>query len=206
MTLAALAAAGLGEERLGEVLWEKGKVLAQLERVYAGRVLAARRDTPAGPLARQSLAALYLRGTLWKKALPLARERIERAALALRLGHADAVDPTVRAHPALEAWVAARLAALGVEHGDDAALLSPEDLVPQDVPDWVREAIERHHPHTVSVGDAVYRAAYDLDARRVLLTLVRGQRHDPPPRAYLPRFEGLTVSVCTPRGTTVLRG
>lgn len=206
VTLAALAAAGLGEERVGEVLWEKGKVLAQLERVYAGRVLSARRDAPVGALARQSLAALYLRGTLWKKALPLARERIELAALALRLGHGDAVDPTVRAHPDLEAWVAARLDALGVEHGDDAALLSPEDLVPEDVPAWVREAIERHHPRTVSVGDAVYRATYDLDARRVLLTLVRGQRHEPPPRAYLPRFEGLTVSVCTPRGTTVLRG
>jgi len=206
VTLAALAAAGLGKERLGEVFWEKGKVLAQLERMYAGKVLAARRDAPTGLLARQSLAALYLRGTLWKKALPLARERIERAVLALRLGHADAVDPTVRAHPTLDAWVAARLDALGVEHSDDAALLSPEDLVPHDVPDWVRETIERHHPRTVSVGDAVYSAAYDLDARRVLLTLVRGQRHEPPPRAYLPRFEGLTVSVCTPRGTTVLRG
>ncbi len=206
VTLADLVAAGIGADRLGDVVWDKGRVMAQVERVYAQRVLATRLEPPTGPIAREAVAALYLRGTIFKGALPVARERMSLAALALRLGFGDEVDPTVRACPTLEPWVAARLEALGLEHGDDLALLSPGDLVPPDVPGWVREKIERDHPRTVNVGDAVYAATYDLDARRVLLTLVRGQRSEPPPRAYLPRFAGLTVMVSGPRGVTTLRG
>ena len=57
----------------------------------------------------------------------------------------------------------------------------------------------------MSVGDATYAAEYDLEHKRVTLVLVRGQRKDPPPLSYLPKFPGLGIIVSSVRGTTVLR-
>ena len=180
--------------------------MAHVERVHAKRVIATREETPTGEIAREAIATLFLRGSLFKGALPVTRERLALARLAARLGHAGELAPSVRAHPTLDAWVAARLVALGVEGGDDLALLSASDLEAPDVPAWVRDEVERDHPSTVSVGDATYEADYDLDRRRVTLRLVRGSRRDPPPLQYLPRFAGLGIVVEGPRGVSVLRG
>ena len=57
----------------------------------------------------------------------------------------------------------------------------------------------------VSVGDASYRAEYDLDRNQVLLRMVKGSRRDPPPLAYLPKFPGLRICVETARGLSVVR-
>lgn len=94
---------------------------------------------------------------------------------------------------------------LGVETGDDLALLSPADLTAPDVPYESRAALEREFPLVVSVGDATYDAEYDLDKQQVVLRMVRGNRKDPPPLSYLPRFAGLRIVVDGPRGVTVLR-
>ena len=205
VTLATVARAGLGRDRLDRVSLEKGAVVAHVERVYAKRVIATREQTPTGALAREAIATLFLRGSMFKAALPVTRERLGLAKLAARLGHEAEVHPSVRACPTVEDWVAARLVALGVESGDDLALLSHDDLVAPDVPVWVRDEVERDHPRTVTVGDATYEADYDLDRRKVTLRLVRGQRRDAPPLQYLPRFAGLGIVVEGPRGATVLR-
>ena len=206
VSLAEVARAGLGRDRLERVQLEHGRVVAHVERVYAKRVIGTREETPSGEMAREAIAALFLRGSLFKAALPVTRERLSLARLAAKLGHAAELPPSLRAGPTIEAWVAARLVELGVEGGDDLAMLSAEDLVAPDVPAWVRDEVEREHPRTVSVGDATYEADYDLDRRRVTLRLVRGQRRDPPPLQYLPRFTGLGIVVEGPRGATVLRG
>ncbi len=206
VSLATIARAGLGRDRLERVQLEHGRIVAHVERVYAKRVIATREETPSGDLAREAIATLFLRGSLFKGALPVTRERLALAALATRLGHAAEIDASVRVCPTPEAWVAARLVALGVAGGDDLALLSADDLIAPDVPSWVRDEVERDHPRTVSVGDAMYEADYDLDRRKVTLRLVRGQRRDPPPLQYLPRFAGLGILVEGPRGVTVLRG
>ncbi len=200
-----IARAGLGRDRLERVALEHGRVVAHVERVYARKVVATREETPIGEMAREAIATLFLRGSLFKGSLPVTRDRLALAELAARLGHGAELDASVRANPTIEPWVAARLAALGVESGDDLALLSAGDLVAPDVPAWVRDEVERDHPRTVSVGDATYEADYDLAAGRVTLRLVRGQRKEPPPLQYLPRFAGLGIVVEGPRGATVLR-
>jgi len=204
--LATVARAGLGRDRLDRVQLERGVIVAHVERVYANRVIATREETPSGELAREAIATLFLRGSLFKQALPVTRDRLALSRLAVKLGHAAELAPSVRGGPTIEAWVAARLVELGVEGGDDLALLSSDDLLAPEVPSWVRDEVERDHPRTVSVGDAMYEADYDLDRRRVTLRLVRGQRRDPPPLQYLPRFAGLGIVVEGPRGATVLRG
>jgi ATP-dependent helicase HrpB len=210
ITLAAIARAGLGQDRLGMVQLERKQLVARIERVYAERVIATREETPRGELARSALLELLLRGSLFRDAVASTRVRLERSALAGKLvarGQLAGVAPDPNAVPvaALDAWLRARLQALGVEHGDDLALLSASDFLAPDVPAELRPALDSEYPATVSVGDATYRAEYDLERNQVLLRMVKGNRRDPPPRNYLPRFGGLRISVETARGITVLR-
>jgi ATP-dependent helicase HrpB len=204
-----IARAGLGEDRLAAVRLESGRVMAKVERVFAKRVIATRDETPTGEVARAAVAELFTRGSLFRgsDALATTRERLARRSLAAQLarhghkaGHAS--DGPV---PSLAEWVAARLCALGVESGDDLALLSPRDLTAEDLPFEVRSALDKEFPRVVSVGDASYEADYDIDAHQVTLRIVKGSRRDPPPLGYLPRFPGLRICVEGPKGFSVLR-
>ena len=202
-----IARAGLGTDHLGAVHVESGCVVAKVERIYAGRVVAVREEAPTGDVAREAIATLFLRGSIFRDALRSTRERLAQRTLAAKL--ATRGHPAGVAHdgpvPPLEEWVRARLRELGVESGDDLALLSGSDLVPAELPFESRHALEREFPLVVSVGDATYEAGYDLDRGQVMLRMTRGSRRDPPPLAYLPRFPGLRICVDGPRGVSVIR-
>lgn len=207
VALAAIARCGLGRDRLGAVSFEKGRVLAKVERVYAKRVVATREEVPRGEIARAALAELFLRGSILKGTLAVARERLGRLRLAAKLaerGHPAGLAAATPIPP-LEEWVLARLEALGVESGDDLALLSAADLSPAEIPFELRDALDRAFPASIDVGDASYEADYDLEQRQVTLRTRKGSRATPPPLAYLPRFEGLRIFLDGPRGVTVLR-
>nr|MDQ3036849.1 hypothetical protein [Myxococcota bacterium] len=205
--IATLARAGLGRDRLGAVALEGKRVVGTIERVYAKRVIATREERPEGALARDAIVTLLERGSLWKKTIAITRERLERlrlsAALAAR-GH-PAGAPSDAPIDTLGAWLRARVETLGVESGEDLALLSEDDFLAPELPYELREALDRELPATVSVGDATYRCEYDLDRAQVLLHMTKGSRRDPPPLAYLPKFTGFRVCVETPRGMAVLR-
>ena len=202
-----LVRAGLGTERVGTVRADRKRVIAQLERVYAGRVIGEREAVPSGELARQAFATLLLRGSLFRDAIALSTARLGRTALAAALaqrGHPLGVasrEPV----PSLEQWVMGRLETLGVESGDDLALLSASDFTAPEVPFEVQKGLDEQFPPEVSVGDATYRAEYDLTQNQVLLQMIKGSRKEPPPLAYLPRFAGLRICVAGPRGVRVLR-
>ncbi len=96
--------------------------------------------------------------------------------------------------PAIEAWVRARIEALGVEGGDDLALLSPPDFEAPDVPAPVRAYLDKQYPRTVDTGDAKYEAEYAMNARQVTLRMVRGSRQEPPPAGTSRAFGGCASS------------
>jgi ATP-dependent helicase HrpB len=204
--LSAIARAGLGSDQLASAQLTHGKVVCSIERVYAKRVIATREDTPSGALLREALATLLERGSMFKQAVNTTRERLARMALASAVAararpnadHAASV-------PLLRAWLLARLETLGVESAEDVQLLSAGDLLAEELAADVAAALERDFPSHVSVGDALYRADYDLTQNEVLLVLVKGIRREPPPLIYLPRFSGLKVCVKGPGGTAVLR-
>lgn len=207
IALGVLARAGLGRDRIGAVQRDGKRVTATIERVYAKRVITTRDEVPQGELARAALLELIMRGSLFRDALETTRTRLERAGLAAKLALAGRPGEAPADAPpsTLEAWLLARLCALGVESGDDLALLSASDFVAPDLPYEVRSTLDSEYPLTVSVGDATYRAEYDLDRNQVLLKMVKGSRRDPPPLAYLPKFPGLRICVETRRGISVLR-
>jgi ATP-dependent helicase HrpB len=205
--LSVLARAGLGHDRLAAVKLDRKRVVAQLERVFANKVLAEREQTPQGSLARDALVQLLVRGSLFRDAVATTREQLRRNALASWLA--------ARGHPAgvklegaeltLEQWLRAKVDSLGVESGDDLALLSASDFVAPALPYETSSAIDGDYPATVNVGDASYRAEYDLTQSQVTLHLVKGNRTEPPPLSYLPKFPGLRISAESRRGITVLR-
>lgn len=207
LPLGTIARHGLGRDRLGAVSLEHGRVLAKVEHVFANRVVATREEVPRGEVARAALAELFLRGSIFKGTLAIARDRLARLRLAAKLaerGHPAGLAAAAPIPP-LEAWVLARLVAVGVESGDDLALLSAADLTPPELPFELRDALDRAFPASIDVGDASYEPDYDLDLRTVTLRARKGSRAAPPPLAYLPRFEGLRICLDGPRGVTVLR-
>ncbi|HVZ34000.1 MAG TPA: helicase-related protein, partial [Polyangiaceae bacterium] len=202
-----LARTGLGSERLAAVRREGKSITATLERVYANRVLSTRETVPEGELAQTALLELLLRGSVFRDAVTSTRQRLTQTALAAWLaarGHPAGVDHAGPV-PSAEDWLSARVAALGVQSGDDLALLSPADFLAPELPYESRSTVERDYPLTVSAGDASYRADYDLARNQVTLHLLRGSRPDAPALGYLPQFPGLRILFDGPRGLVVLR-
>jgi ATP-dependent helicase HrpB len=202
-----LARAGLGRDRLCGVQLERGKLTAKIERVYAKRVIAEREETPVGAIAREAVVTLLLRGSLFRDAVATTRARLTRLALAAKLaerGH-PAMSVNTAPIPNLEAYLRDRVETLGVESGDDVALLSAADFVVADLPYESRSALDDAYPAKVDVGDASYEAEYDLDRNQVVLKRLKGSRRDPPPLAYLPKFPGLRICVEGPRGFSIVR-
>lgn len=203
--LSALARAGLGEERSSAVRHEKNCVYVQLERVYGNQILATCEDVPKGELARTALVELLTRGSLFPAAIREARERLTRSALAAHLQARKQPLQPMAAPMTFDTWLRERIATLGVESGEDLALLSASDFSVPELPYEQRSELDSDYPATVSVGDATYRAEYELARNQVVLHMIKGQRSDPPPRSYLPKFPGLRVYLQSRSGPQLLR-
>lgn len=192
---------GLGEERVSEARPEKkgplkGKLVVERERIYCGSIIEQGQVVPQGALAREAIARLFLSKRLFPKSYAEACARLSRRGLAAQLGQKregffeGCVSP-----PSLSEWLTIRLEELGVESGEDLALLSADDFLPDDVTAALLPQLKERFPQQVDVGDAVYAVEYDLEKGQVLLNLVRGHRTKPPQSQYLPRFEGFRVFV-----------
>ncbi|HEY2736061.1 MAG TPA: hypothetical protein VGI70_18815, partial [Polyangiales bacterium] len=205
IALSVLARAGVGEDRIGSVQLERGRALANIERVYAKRVIGVREEIPQAGLARAALCELLVRGSLFREAVATTRTRLSRSGLAAKLAARAQRGAAAPAQPTLEAWLLARLETLGVESGDDLAMLSAHDFLAPELPFEVRDALDREYPLVVSVGDATYRAEYDVEKFQVSLHMLKGSRREPPTLAFLPKFPGLRICVEGPRGVAVLR-
>lgn len=185
-----LAEAGVGREQVADVRVIKGKrVVARLERVHAKRVLGEREVVPEGDAAREAIAKAFLDGRLWRDTLLATTDRLEARALWARVepeGAAEAPLP-------LAEWVPARVAELGVESGEDLAMLSPQDLLAEDLDAASRAQLDRRWPRHIDLADAKYTVRYELASRTVVVEQVAGGRKEPPPLSWLPAFAGFAI-------------
>jgi ATP-dependent helicase HrpB len=196
--------AGLGEDRIAHVARVKaGVVTARIERVYAGRAIEQREDVPRGLLARLAVKSLFLEGRLHRASRDETQQRLEAASLLRRLvqagladkdmdtGALDLADPV----PALEDWAEARLASLGVESGEDLALLSAADFLAAELPESTLAWLDSHFKRALRLGNADYDVEYDLSKKEVTLVKTGGAQKEPPSLSTLPSFRGFRIRV-----------
>jgi HrpA-like RNA helicase len=180
-----LAAAGLGETKASKPELVDDQLVVTVSHVYAGKVLATREEAPTGEVARVAIRDLMVAGRLMKaQGLRAAlEERYKVAALAAQVSGAPALLP-------LPEWLLARLTELGLESGDELALLGVEDLVPPAPSPELAEELERKFPRTLDTGEAKYEIEYQVAARTATFHQVRGIRKEPPSLTHLPRLPG----------------
>ena len=204
VTLRDLAEAGLGRPRAVEPALEDGRVVAVVERVYAKKVLRREHTVPTGEAARQAVAELFLSRRLFKSVLDESRENLDAASLASSLASSlqdlpfwlhDVPRHVPYPPPPFDEWVARRLAELGVESGDDVALLSADDLLFPPLPPFIREELDRQYPRRLKIQGVDYGIDYRLGSRKVILRVESGKPQTPPDRFYLPRFDGFRIQV-----------
>lgn len=209
-SLQELRDAGLGRVTLGAVRVRGGKVVAEVERRHAGTLLDQQEEVPTGEAAREAFAELLRRGSLFREAVQASRRTLEARALAAQLsrsalgaqhGITDQAEP-----PDFEAWLRERIVALGVESGEDLALLSASDFEAAPLDYAVQRVLDELYPREVDLGDALYAVEYDLTNRHAILRLRRGHRAKPPPLSFLPSLPGLKISVEAGRTLHPVRG
>jgi len=157
-----LAEAGLGEEHTGRVFMERGRVMAEVERRYAGSVLQSREQEPVGQPACEAVAELILRNRILKGAAEKLENEIARHNLHCLLEPARGREPVTPRE-----WLVARLDEVGLEHGSDAAMLTPRDLAFPGLPDEEREAFDRRFPRRLNLGNLQCRVEYEPAGRVV---------------------------------------
>ena len=202
LSLSELDAVQLSRPRLASIGIKNHRVIAEIERVFAGKVLGTETTEPEGPLLREALTKLIVRGTVHKKARAEAERRIMQAKLLTRLaqgGWINAPDETLAPFASLPSsladWLAEVLERLGLESADDVQLIDSDDLLPPEVPFHLSEQLNREYPLHIELGDAAYRVEYNTDTREAILHMERGQRKTPPLRQYLPRLRGFRLLV-----------
>jgi HrpA-like RNA helicase len=183
--IAWLAALGLGEREASQPDLTENGLVVTVSQVYAGRVLATCEEAPSGEAARVAVRDLALAGRIMKRHSLKAKlvERHELASLAAQVMGENALPP-------LGDWLLARLTSLGLESGDDLALLDVEDLLPPAPPPAVLDDLTRRFPRALNTGDARYEVDYDVAARTATFRQVSGARKDPPSLMHLPRLPG----------------
>ena len=183
-----LAAAGLGEHKASKPEMRDGELLVTVSQVYAGKVLATREEAPRGEDARVAIRDLALAGRIMKaEGLRAALE--ERHGLVMLAGQVTEGRPP----QPLADWLLARLTELGLETGDDLALLTVDDLLPPLPPPAIVAELERRFPRTLDTGETRYDIEYRVAERTAIFHQVRGLRKDPPSPTHLPRLPGFRL-------------
>ena len=196
--LAWLVRAELGRERLAGVVFKRGAVLAKIERVYAGRVLSVREETPQGDLAAEAIRDLILRGRIFRGTTATLESRHSAGSLAAQLDGAEAWLP-------LPEWLLARLKALGLAEVADLEMLDGEDILPPALPEHIADKLRRQFPTELSIGDARYSITYEPVRREATLEKTAGLRKTPPPPKTLPRLPGWRILLKHKQRTRILR-
>lgn len=210
-----LVEAAVGQREVARADVQDGNLVAIVNRVYAGKVIARDEEEPRGELAREAFCTLFMEGRLFKKARETAEDRLSALSLCFRLVKSGMLPPYLDASalaekagsavPSLQDWTMSRLEAVGFDRGNDLALLSESDLVPTPLPAPIREWLDRQFPRTVDLSDALYKATYDLGRRVVTLQQMAGQRKNPPTAQMLPGFSGFGIKVKSHSRTWVVR-
>ncbi len=187
-TPALLREAGLGQEQLDSVAWRGRRVVGIVARSYAGLELSREEQELNGPLLRDGLCQLLLRGTLW-------RPELEELAENHRLHRLNSLLQEQPDPGPFEAALAGRITTLGVENGEDVELIGPADLATCTFFEEERVRLAQLFPAQIARGGAVYSVDYQPEHRLITLHWRSGSRNITFPTAQLPRWSHWRVQL-----------
>lgn len=205
----ALAAAGLGESELTDVTLGKssrGRVQITARRAVklAGVTLATDDAELRGADLHRAVATFVFDNRLFKGAGDALRDALFGWSLLARW-KGDPLDdygPAPEPPPDDEhAWLATKLATLGVEIAADLSLLEPSDLLPDleavtGVPSWAAEPLLNEFPRVWVYRGGRYSCTVQHAQRTVLLEPLdaAARKQKEPPAGSLPRLRGFKVA------------
>jgi len=185
----------VGDLQFGRLQWDGRHLLASVQRVYAGRVIRESEQSLSGDALRRACVQLIKDNRLYSGLAVRLRDDINAWNLYLALGmdKESLHDFSDRAVVEFDAWLLARLQALGVEQEDDLAMLENHDFQFTGIPAWERESFDQKFPLQVCLSDLVMQVEYDIKRRQVILHKLRGIRKTPPKRLELPSWSGWSI-------------
>jgi ATP-dependent helicase HrpB len=190
---------GAGEQRIAAARVKDDVLLARLEWCIGTTALESLEAVPQGPLAREALLGLLLRGELYPDAVERLRDEVAAHNLHVSLSGMPPAELLDAAR-----WLEERLQTMGFESGEDLVLLEPEDLVPELLLPAEREQVDRDFPRSLNIGGLKLHASYDIERRRVTLRSAVAGRPAPRPD-FLPRWQGWSVAYDDGKHTVMLR-
>ncbi len=182
-----LVAQGIGEVEYGAPYWQDDELLIEQSIKYAGRTLATRQQHPCGDVLRCALSELILNGKLMAPLGERLQQEIEAWNLYLHLGNGEgeSYQPSE--------WLQNQLALLGVELAEDMALIEPQDVRFEGIPQWEREEFMVSFPHHLNLENMKVDVEYRPASKWIILHYVRGIRKTAPQRKELPRWSGWKI-------------
>lgn len=202
------AAAGLGEAKVTDVQLDKSspgriKITATRELQLAGVCLASDEVELIGAELHRAVAELVLANRLFRGAGDALRDALHAWALLAQWRGEPVAEHRTSSAPAptdAAAWLAQRLATLGVAAAEDLALLDAADLVPDlaaatGVPAWIAEPIVKAFPRVWTHEGGQYACTVLAASRTVELEPIDGKarKQKEPSVGALPRFQGFRV-------------
>ncbi|MBK5943664.1 helicase-related protein [Halorhodospira halophila] len=187
LPLPCVIASGACSEGISEPAWTGERLTARREWLFAGRCIGCEEVEPEGAAAREAAADLILEDALLAPAGGRLRDDLEAWALYVALGYAEGAVPEPRP------WLLEQLERLGVERGEDLALLEPGDLRFPGIPEWQRSDFDERYPRRLQLPDLELRIHYHVRRREVVAEKVGGIRRTDPKRWELPAWPGWRV-------------
>ncbi|ACJ26858.1 ATP-dependent helicase, putative [Shewanella piezotolerans WP3] len=185
--------AGLGEDRLAENKEQAATHKVLIERVYAGRVIDSRFERASGEQAIDAISRSIIQGReLVGVAKRLAAD-IAAWNIWFALGKTAEFASDINQPLVLDTYLKDKLIQLGVESFEDLALLEPDDILFEGIPDWQREEFDSLYPAGLQLPELKLTVSYEPKRKLVILDYVNGGRKQGPKRWELPRWVGWKI-------------
>ncbi|WP_394204962.1 helicase-related protein [Shewanella waksmanii] len=190
LSLGDLCNAELGEIKLCQQHDQHTGDQVVVERVFAGRVI----DSWQQAADDQQMIMMIVSRIESEQVFPGLYQQlcldIDAWNLFIDLGLAEADAKSIE----LADYLPNQLSALGVSCSEDIALIEPEDLLFEGIPDWQRGDFDEKYPQKLVLADLKLTVEYLVKAKRITLHYLSGGRKAGPKRWELPSWQGWKIS------------
>ena len=181
---------GLGEWQEGEVVVKGQDTYVEMHLMYAGRIIATKREAAQGRYAIQPMlqavkAGEYLTGLYGERHQQIAHWR-----LYVELGMAE-----VSAHQEItfDCWFTEQLELLELTEMEELDLFTADDFTFEGIPYWEYDDFAQRYPFELALGDLNLDVEYHPAAKLVYVVYRNGLRKGDPKRWELPRWQGWRI-------------